>query len=201
MLHALSWYLQLACRYVIQHDSLRQLTIVLTAFLMLAACDSSGRPPMPKPRVPGVDAVDHLCNRLLAEQQGPKGQLYLNNEPEPLWFNSVREALAYRLVTKQKVNALYVTVIDSSVEFDLKHPERLGNTWLAADWALYVIASERLNQAGLAEAFPFREVAEASLFAELYDGKVVRLSDIPEEYLLVGRASLEALGQCEPVNR
>lgn len=166
--------------------------LMVVSALLVTACERTEKAESPKPRQPNADAVGYFCNMLLQEHKGPKSQIFLKGKQQPLWFTSVRDGIAYTRLPEesQGVSALYVTVIDSATEFDLEHPEQSPNTWMEAGWALYVIDSKLRGGMGAMEAFPFREGAEANLFTEMYGGRIVRLSEIPDHYVLGNSGTL-----------
>lgn len=175
--------------------------LMVFSVLLLTACERAEKAEAPKPRQPGADAVGYFCNMLLQEHKGPKSQVFLKGKQQPLWFTSVRDGIAYTRLPEesQGVSALYVTVVDSATEFDLEHPEQSSNTWIEAGWALYVIDSRLRGGMGAMEAFPFREGAEANQFTEMYGGRIVRLSEIPEDYVLGNSGTLPQSGQMPPM--
>lgn len=154
--------------------------------LLLCACQPVEKAERPKPQLPAENAIGYFCNMLLNEHGGAKSQILLKGKSEPLWFTSVRDGIAYtRLPEESKgVAALYVTAIDTTPTFNLAHPETMTESWVAADWAVYVIESELRSAMGAMEAFPFRDAAMATQFTEIHGGRIVKFSDIPETYIL-----------------
>ncbi len=160
--------------------------ILICLTLILTACQPSNKEEVPKPKMPTGEAIGYFCNMFISEHEGPKSQVHLTGNSEPLWFTTVRDGVAYtRLPEESKtVAALYVTAIDSTPTFNLGHPENFQNSWVAADWAVYVIDSRLRGGMGAMEAFPFRDPSMANQFIEIYGGRIVELADIPEEYVL-----------------
>ncbi|MCB1663359.1 MAG: nitrous oxide reductase accessory protein NosL [Pseudomonadales bacterium] len=160
--------------------------LLLGVIILLVACQADKKTAPPKPQLPTAEAVGYFCNMLVNEHKGPKSQIHLSGKSEPLWFTTVRDGIAYTKLPEesQGVAMLYVTAIDTMTEFNLAHPEMSPDAWIQADWALYVIDSNLRGGMGAMEAFPFREGAQANQFVEMHGGRIVRLSDIPEGYVL-----------------
>ena len=53
---------------------------------------------------------------LVVNHEGPKGQVIIKGQDEPLWFVSVRDAIAYSRLPDEawKVEAVYVSDIGSA---------------------------------------------------------------------------------------
>jgi len=56
--------------------------------------------------------------------------------------------------------------------------------WIDANKASYVIESVRHGGMGAAEVVPFGSDVDAQSFVALHSGRVVRLAEIPEHYVL-----------------
>ena len=71
------------------------LASMLAAAVVLAACErSTPTAAAPPPIEVTADATGHYCGMLLAEHEGPKGQIHLSSRSEPVWFSSVRDTVA-----------------------------------------------------------------------------------------------------------
>jgi copper chaperone NosL len=57
-------------------------------------------------------------------------------------------------------------------------------TWIDAHAAWFVIGSSRVGGMGLPEAVPFGIEADATAFAAANGGRIVRLAEIPADYVL-----------------
>ncbi len=160
--------------------------LLLALTLIITACQPVDKAERPKPQLPTTEAIGHFCNMLLSEHEGPKSQVLRKGGNDPLWFTSVRDGIAYtRLPEESKdIAAVYVTAIDATPSFNLAHPERMKESWVTAEWAVYVIGSRLRGGMGAMEAFPFRDAAMATQFTEIHGGRVVRFTDIPKDYVL-----------------
>ena len=162
--------------------SLRLCFCGLLAGLLLAACDDGARQAAkPAPQELTREAIGHYCNMIVADHQGPKAQLFLEDSDAPIWFSSVRDGIAFTLLPDEpkQIAALYVNDMGRA-NWDAPEP----GTWIEASRAHYVIESERRGGMGAREAVPFAERAAAERFIEQHGGRIVRLADVPPDYIL-----------------
>jgi copper chaperone NosL len=116
------------------------------------------------------------------EHHGPKGQIRLKSEDQPIWFSSVRDTIAFTLLPEEPKDIWVVYVTDMSKAETWESPEN-GN-WIEAKTALFVIGSNRNGGMGAPEPVPFSSQKAAEKFANRYGGEIVGLSDIPENAIL-----------------
>ena len=116
------------------------------------------------------------------EHAGPKGQIHLTSRSEPIWFSSVRDTVAFtRLEEEPKdIVAIYVNDMDRATNWDRPEP----GTWIDAREAWFVTGSRRAGGMGLPEAVPFGTRNGAEAFAAENGGRIVRLAEIPDDYVL-----------------
>ena len=59
---------------------------------------------------PDRDAVGYYCSMIVVDHGGPKAQIYLDAEAKPIWFSSVRDAIAFTLLPDEPkaIAAIYV---------------------------------------------------------------------------------------------
>ncbi len=151
--------------------------------LIVSACGNEGGVATPTPEEIGGDAIGYYCGMMVKNHGGPKAQVHLRGKPEPLWFVSVRDAIAFTLLPEEpkSISVIYVTDMTSA---EWQHPEAEMKNWIEADGAFYVIDSDRNGGMGAPEAVPFSHQADAEDFAREHLGRVVALADIPENYVL-----------------
>lgn len=158
-------------------------SIGLAVLLLLVACDRSA-PAAPPPAAVEVsdDATGYYCGMLLADHEGPKGQIHLASRSAPIWFSSVRDTIAFlRLPEEAKdVAAVYVNDMGRAKRWD--QPE--AGTWVDARAAWFVVDSSMRGGMGAPEAVPFATQAAADTFRARHGGRVVRLDDIPDAYVI-----------------
>ena len=155
---------------------------VLAAGLLLGACDGAEQQAAkPAPQELTREAIGHYCNMIVADHHGPKAQLFLKDSAEPIWFSSVRDAIAFTLLPDEPkaIAAIYVNDMGRAT---WAAPE--PGTWIEAAGAHYVIDSDRRGGMGAREAVPFAEQAAADQFVALHGGRVVTLGDVPDDYVL-----------------
>ncbi len=156
--------------------------VLLVAFaLPLAACgdDKSAAPPPPRPLDP--DALAYYCGMVVADHPGPKGQIILTDRDDPIWFSSVRDAIAFTLSPSEPRNIAAFYVNDMT-DTDWNKPG--PDTWIDAYRAWYVIGSDKRGGMGAPEAIPFKEKAAAEAFAATHGGSVVSFDAMPKDYIL-----------------
>lgn len=151
--------------------------------LALVACDGGGEvTEAPPPAEYGGEAVGYFCGMLLAEHGGPKGQVHLVSADTPLWFSSVRDTVAFTLLKDQPkdVAAIYVNDMGQTTDWQMPEP----GSWVALEEAFLVIESRRLGGMGLPEVVPFGMQSSAQAFVDEHGGRVVRLAEVPVDYVL-----------------
>lgn len=149
----------------------------------LTACEGSDEAADLPPPVEATGEISgYFCGMLLAEHGGPKGQIHLRSRTEPVWFSSVRDTVAFTLLKEEPkdVAAIYVNDMGQAKSWD--QPE--SGTWIDARTAWFVLDSDRVGGMGLPEAVPFGTETAANEFVAEHGGRVVRLTDIPETYVL-----------------
>jgi copper chaperone NosL len=157
---------------------------------LLAACDAE--PEVVAPVVPVEvtgEATGRYCGMLLADHEGPKGQIHLAGSEEPLWFSSVRDTIAFTRLPEESKDIAAIYVNDMGQAQNWQQPE--PGTWTEARDAWFVIDSDRRGGMGAPEAVPFSQADAAEAFQAVHGGELVRFDDIPHDYVL-GPVELEA---------
>ncbi len=152
------------------------------ALLLLAmACGEEQIAEAPPPAELTREAIGHYCNMIVQDHKGPKGQIFLSGKPEPIWFSSVRDTLAFTLLPEEPkdIAAIYVNDMGRA---SWDQPE--AGTWIEAKVAWYVIGSTRQGGMGAPEAVPFSKRPDAEGFAAAHGGRVVAFSEIPSDAIL-----------------
>lgn len=160
--------------------------ILLAAALsvsVLAACGKSApTPTAPPPAEVSAQATGHYCGMRLADHDGPKGQIHLASRKDPVWFSSVRDAVSFLRLPEEArdVTAIYVNDMGKAARWEQPEP----GTWVDARAAWFVIESDRRGGMGGPEAVPFSERAAAQAFVDRHGGRLARLDEIPDAYVL-----------------
>lgn len=155
--------------------------LVLAALLLLPACGEDETAVMPPPRALSGDATGYYCNMIVEDHPGPKGQIFLSDRTEPIWFSSVRDTLAFtRLPEEPKdITAIYVNDMGRA-SWEAPEPD----TWIDAKDAWYVVGSDRRGGMGAPEVVPFARRDAAEDFAVEHGGRVAAFPEIPVEAVL-----------------
>ena len=156
--------------------------LALSAAVLLSACGEEAETAVkPAPQELTRAATGYYCNMIVADHEGPKAQIFLNGAATPIWFSSVRDAVAFTLLPEEPkgIAAIYV---NDMARADWAAPG-LG-TWIEAETATYVIGSRMRGGMGAAEAVPFAKRAEAEAFVAAHGGRIVSLAEVPRDYIL-----------------
>ena len=62
---------------------------------VLAACQEAVQIAKPDAVHLTPEAAGHYCQMTVLEHEGPKAQIHLAGNPNPLWFTQVRDAVAF----------------------------------------------------------------------------------------------------------
>nr|ACF98100.1 putative NosL protein [uncultured bacterium 1042] len=158
------------------------LAAALTALLGLSGCGDEGQAPPPKPYAMTESAIGHYCGMNVLEHPGPKGQISLASNPEPIWFSSARDAVAFTMLPEEPKDVAAIFVSDMAKAASWESPGE--ENWVDAKQAFYVIGSAMRGGMGAEETVPFSDQASARKFAEENGGKIVGFADIPRDYVL-----------------
>lgn len=156
-------------------------TAIAALAILVSACEEEAG--VPPPQALTRDAIGHYCNMIVVDHPGPKAQVHEKGQAKPLWFSSVRDALAYRLLPgeAQSVTATYVHDMGRSENWE-RPPD--DGTWILAKTAHFVIGSSRRGGMGAQEAVPFAEAGAAKRFQERFGGRIVAFDKIPADYII-----------------
>jgi copper chaperone NosL len=116
------------------------------------------------------------------EHTGPKAQVHLKNIEVPIWFSQVRDAIAYMRLPEETLETVAIYVNDMGKAQNWDFPE--DNTWINVNDAFFVINSKKSGGMGAPEAVPFGTHDQANIFTSKYGGEIVKLNDIPDDYIL-----------------
>ncbi len=161
---------------------IQKFSLAVICIALLGACDSDGEV-VPPPQALTDDAIGVFCGMILAEHDGPKGQVFEKGRNAPLWFTAVRDAISYtRLPGEgQSIVAIYVHDMARAESWEKPQPDGI---WIAAETAFYVVGSEMRGGMGMPETVPFGTIEAAQAFAVKHGGKVMKFKEIPNTALL-----------------
>jgi len=144
-------------------------------------CSEQQPEAIPAPQELTRDAIGYFCQMTVLHHDGPKGQIFLTGQQQPLWFTSVRDTIAFTLLPGEAKNiaAIYVTDVGHA-SWDQPEP----GTWIDARKAFYVVGSDRVGGMQVPEVVPFGTRKDAELFIEQHGGEVAVFDAIPRESVL-----------------
>jgi copper chaperone NosL len=156
--------------------------VLLFAASAAAGCDEKIAADAPAPREISADSIGHYCGMSLPEHGGPKGQIFLASRKDPVWFSSIHDTLAFTMLPEEPkdIVAIYVSDMEKASNWEAPEP----GTWIRAKEAWFVIDSGRKGGMGGNELVPFGTEAAAHGFAAKEGGRVVRLDQVPRDYVL-----------------
>lgn len=158
------------------------MSVAAAALLTLAACSDDGPIETPAPFALTAEAMGHYCGMNVLEHPGPKGQIVLGRIPEPIWFSSARDAIAFTMLPEEPKDVAAIFVSDMGVAQDWASPG--AENWIDAREAFYVIGSSAQGGMGAPETVPFSTLEAAEEFANDKGGNVVTFEEIPSSYVL-----------------
>jgi|SRR5579883_576324 len=169
--------------------------LLALALPLLAACGEEKPVALPAPEEPDASAVAEFCGMPVLEHAGPKGQIFLASRKAPLWFSSVRDAVAFTLLPEEPkdIRAIYVNDMGEGIWAAPK-----PGSWIEARAAWYVSGSRETGGMTGAEAVPFRERGAAQRFAADHGGRVVAFDGIPSAYILEDGAAERQHAEAAP---
>ncbi|MDH3343418.1 MAG: nitrous oxide reductase accessory protein NosL [Gammaproteobacteria bacterium] len=157
-----------------------KIIFIFLAFLLMA-CEQAKVVEAPPAKTLTRDASGYYCLMTVMHHSGPKGQVFLSDKPEPLWFTSVRDVIAFTLSPEEPRNIIAIYVNDMT-NADWDNPG--VDNWIDANKAWYVIGSSKEGGMGAPEAIPFSSKENAEAFAKLEGGSVHKLETIPYDYIV-----------------
>ena len=160
---------------------LSRLPLLAAVMALLAGCLGDDSAEAPPPMALNVDANGYFCGMVIAEHPGPKAQIHLIGEAQPVWFSAVRDMFGFMMLPGEArdVTAVYVTDMSKAASWE----DNNNGPWMDPKEAFFVIHSTRKGGMGTLEAVPFSVAADASAFAKQYGGQVVRYDDITPDYV------------------
>lgn len=157
--------------------------LALLFALVLAACGDDRQATAPPPPSPlTAEAIGHYCGMAVVEHPGPKGQIHLTGRPEPIWFSSARDTLAFTMLPEEPkdISAIYVTAMDRASEWD--NPGE--GAWVEARGASFVIGSDAKGGMGQQEIVPFSTPEAAQTFTAEHGGQIASFEQVPRDAVL-----------------
>ncbi|MBD9375292.1 nitrous oxide reductase accessory protein NosL [Rhizobium sp. ARZ01] len=161
----------------------------IVATVLLSGCNKQEQAEAPAPYALTQEAMGRYCGMNLLEHAGPKGQVILQQIPEPIWFSSARDTVAFTMLPDEpkEIAAIYVSDMGKAPSWEAPGMEN----WIDARTAFYVIGSTLRGGMDVEEAVPFSKQDAAQAFAAKNGGRVVTFGELPEDYILGGDQGVE----------
>ncbi len=156
--------------------------LFLAMLALLSACKEEVSQNI-KPQDLTPDTLGHYCQMNLLEHPGPKAQVFLKDNPAPLFFSQIRDAIAYTRAPEQLAPIIAFYINDMGAASATWDEPGAGN-WITAENAFYVVGSGRQGGMGAPETVPFSSRARAEEFVRAEGGQVLRLADITDDLVL-----------------
>lgn len=161
------------------HTSSIRFAMLILA-LLLVACDSSQNPESGHaPRTPGAADRCPVCGMAILGWPGPKGQLFLTDAADPLFFDNTIDLMEYVLHPDHQARVGKVYVQDMSLA-DWDQPDVAP--WIDARQAWFVAGHNRMGSMGPTLA-SFGDKQAALAFRDQYQGEVLAYQDIDRTLL------------------
>ena len=154
---------------------------VLALTLTQLACEKNQVTEIPTAQTLTREANGYYCLMTVVDHSGPKGQILLTDQPQALWFTSVRDTIAFTLSPEEPKNIAAIYVNDMT---DANWDDPGVDNWIDASKAWYVLGSDRSGGMGAPEAVPFSTKKEAELFANEHGGDTYAFASIPRDYII-----------------
>ncbi|MGQ7248614.1 nitrous oxide reductase accessory protein NosL [Halomonas sp. V046] len=156
-------------------NRLKPLASLALAAALLAGCDASSSPAALAGPEPITDAdICHVCGMLVANQPGPKGEVYLNHDQQARKFCSTLEMFIFLRQPDNAAQLSHAWVHDMG-HTDWDHPANDAFTRARDAW--YVVGHRRRGSMGHTLA-SFATRADAETFQRTYAGDLKRFDDI-----------------------
>ena len=155
--------------------------LIIIAFLALTACREEASV-IPGPMPMTKEALGYFCQMNIAEHGGPKGQVHLAGQPQPLFFAQARDVVAYLKTPEREAEIIAVYVSDMGAAPSWRHPG--DNNWIVADQATYVVGAGVAGGMGAPEIVPFGDPRAAQAFIAIYGGTLMSFDQIPDDAAL-----------------
>lgn len=154
----------------------------LFGVVSLMGCNQDVTEAAPPPHALTPAAIGHYCGMNLLEHAGPKGQIILASQTDPIWFSSARDTVAFTLLPEEPkdIRAIYVSDMAKAPSWE----DPGANNWVDARKAFFVVGSSAQGGMGAPETVPFSNRPAADEFVAQHSGRVVTFGEIPRDYVL-----------------
>ncbi|HSG95663.1 MAG TPA: nitrous oxide reductase accessory protein NosL [Afifellaceae bacterium] len=152
------------------------------AAIVIAGCSEQQSVVVAEPAELTGDAIGHYCQMIVLDHAGPKAQVHLAGQSEPLWFTQIRDAMAFARMPEETAEIAAIFVSDMGAAEGWQSPGT--DNWIDARVAHYVMGSNRRGGMGAPELVPFSSPEEANIFAGRHGGTVIGYDAITDAMVL-----------------
>lgn len=157
--------------------------LVVLLALLIAGCGEDEAVVSVSPVQMSADAVGHYCQMNVLAHEGPKAQVHLRGNDQPLWFVQIRDAFAFDRMPEQPADVAAIFVSDMGAPGATWDSPGADN-WIPAASAFYVVGSAMRGGMGAPDFIPFGSREAAQAFASRHGGTVVAYAGITDEAVL-----------------
>ncbi len=153
----------------------------ICALLLISGCLDDKVTEKPKAVTLSIDHNGYFCSMTIMDHPGPKAQIHILGEKQPLWFSQVRDMFGFIMLPGEArdIAALYVT--------DMSKTNDWNNTndapWIDPKNAWFVINSNKIGGMGALEVVPFSIKDDAIEFVDEFGGQILPYDKIPSKYI------------------
>ncbi len=158
---------------------MRRIFIIAAAAGFLTACGPEEELARPDWVELTREAAGHYCQMIVLDHPGPKAQIHLAGNPNPVWFSQVRDAIAFTRMPEEpkEIAAIYVSDMGKAPSW-----QRPGaDNWIALEDAFFVVGGKQHGGMGAPETVPFANRDDADTYRRQYGGRVMQLQDVPDD--------------------
>ena len=157
-------------------------TFIFLSFVLLASCGGDSAPKAkPQAVALGSDDIGYYMQMIVADHDGPKAQLWLEDQTKPIWFVDVRDAIKFTRSAEEADNIAIIYAHDMAKNPDYR---KVKDIWVDLEDAVFVIKSRMKGGMGMPETIPFSDKNSALTFIEEHGGALVSSAEeITAEYL------------------
>jgi copper chaperone NosL len=161
---------------------MKALALACLAATLVSGCSEQQVVVVAEPSELTGEAIGHYCQMIVLDHPGPKAQVHLAGNPEPLWFTQIRDALAFTRMPEEtaEIAAIFVSDMGAAASWDSPGTDN----WIDARTAHYVVGSGRRGGMGGPELVPFALREKADDFAVRHGGTVIGFTAITDEMVL-----------------
>ncbi|VAW41364.1 hypothetical protein MNBD_GAMMA01-1525 [hydrothermal vent metagenome] len=160
---------------------MKTVKIILVMLFLVSCSDDAAVVTKPEPIKLSQDAIGYYMQMIVADHAGPKAQLWLDDQNEPIWFVDVRDAILFTRTPEEADNIAIIYAHDMAKNPDYNNVQ---DVWVDIEQAVFVINSKQKGGMGMPETIPFSSAKSAQEFTKKYGGEVINsITEITTAYL------------------